>query len=726
MTGVGDIGAEGIVEAKLGPRPGFRIPGLRPRPLDEMDLSMRLWGVACIDAPVGFGNEALAIDWCEQRVPDRWAWLTLDEDDEPERLLRHLVAALRTIDPALGRDVVAALGGASDRAALGRAGAALGRNLAQGDPVGLVLDGYDRLPDTSAAFVRDVLQHGGDALHLIVLTMDAAALAGWPAGVRSHAIGVDALRLDAGMVGRVLETVGADATPDEIDDLTRASGGWPAGVVFTARTAVRTGGRPRFDPADPQIDAYIHRSVCEWLDDDDLAVLREVAVAGVVRPKTIASVTGREDAPLRLRRLADRHVVDVHDDDHRVPGVVRAHLLAEWERIDPDAVAAMRGRAAQHVANVGRLDALAMLVDEAPADPQVRAALLSSHVRYSAAGNGPAIAAMADRCLLVDPSSVELYLVKAWAAAFQGDAKTCRGAMEVARALPVADDLAPFVQAEVGIVAATLHRWEGRLDDSLDATVDAVEASPDGPVPLGYRGVVSGGRLSLWLGNAQFLAGMLDEARTTLVDASALDVWDPISRAAIHGPLALIGWMADDGTGPIHAAIGFSNLRGWNGEAGLLALTATALTRTGDEADDAARQLEVLTDHVPTAVARTLHDVVAAVRATEAEAARRHLRAARRLVEQCPQPGVLPQVLARAAAASAAGAHSDPDVGAPLTDGELRVVRALRGSLTEREIAEQLHLSHNTVRTYRRRAYRKLGVVSREDAVAALRRLEQL
>jgi LuxR family transcriptional regulator, maltose regulon positive regulatory protein len=52
-----------------------------------------------------------------------------------------------------------------------------------------------------------------------------------------------------------------------------------------------------------------------------------------------------------------------------------------------------------------------------------------------------------------------------------------------------------------------------------------------------------------------------------------------------------------------------------------------------------------------------------------------------------------------------------------LTDRELAVLRALRGPLSAREIAAELYLSINTVKGYTKSLYRKLGVVTRAEAV---------
>ncbi|MFZ0972206.1 MAG: LuxR C-terminal-related transcriptional regulator, partial [Solirubrobacteraceae bacterium] len=59
----------------------------------------------------------------------------------------------------------------------------------------------------------------------------------------------------------------------------------------------------------------------------------------------------------------------------------------------------------------------------------------------------------------------------------------------------------------------------------------------------------------------------------------------------------------------------------------------------------------------------------------------------------------------------------------PLTDAELRVLRLLQSGLSYREIAAELFLSHNTVRTHTRHLRTKLGATSRAEAVTRAREL---
>ena len=61
-----------------------------------------------------------------------------------------------------------------------------------------------------------------------------------------------------------------------------------------------------------------------------------------------------------------------------------------------------------------------------------------------------------------------------------------------------------------------------------------------------------------------------------------------------------------------------------------------------------------------------------------------------------------------------------------LTEGETRVLRFLPTHLCAREIAGELHLSANTVKTHMRHLYQKLGVHNRREAVERARDLGML
>lgn len=67
---------------------------------------------------------------------------------------------------------------------------------------------------------------------------------------------------------------------------------------------------------------------------------------------------------------------------------------------------------------------------------------------------------------------------------------------------------------------------------------------------------------------------------------------------------------------------------------------------------------------------------------------------------------------------------SDRDTRAePLTAGELAVLRLIAAGRSNREIADELFLSVNTIRSYSQQRYGKLEVGSRTQAVARARHL---
>jgi DNA-binding CsgD family transcriptional regulator len=60
---------------------------------------------------------------------------------------------------------------------------------------------------------------------------------------------------------------------------------------------------------------------------------------------------------------------------------------------------------------------------------------------------------------------------------------------------------------------------------------------------------------------------------------------------------------------------------------------------------------------------------------------------------------------------------------ASLTEGETRVLRYLPSHLSAQEIADELYVSSNTVKTHQRHLYRKLDVHTRSQAIARARAL---
>ena len=108
-------------------------------------------------------------------------------------------------------------------------------------------------------------------------------------------------------------------------------------------------------------------------------------------------------------------------------------------------------------------------------------------------------------------------------------------------------------------------------------------------------------------------------------------------------------------------------------------------------------------------------------------AARELVLEARELLSRCPEPGTLvPRLLGQAEAAlrlvvDPSGVR--PVVTEALTAREQMVLGLLPSGLTAREIAGELGISRDTVKTHTKRIYQKLGVSSRRNAVSRGREL---
>jgi LuxR family maltose regulon positive regulatory protein len=110
-----------------------------------------------------------------------------------------------------------------------------------------------------------------------------------------------------------------------------------------------------------------------------------------------------------------------------------------------------------------------------------------------------------------------------------------------------------------------------------------------------------------------------------------------------------------------------------------------------------------------------------------AEDARRAYEEGREAVVSCADPGILRERLRRLERSLQLSSPTrSPRSGRgadALSDAERAVLRLLRSELSQREIASELQLSFNTIKTHTRNIYRKLDATARAEAVARARQL---
>ena len=100
----------------------------------------------------------------------------------------------------------------------------------------------------------------------------------------------------------------------------------------------------------------------------------------------------------------------------------------------------------------------------------------------------------------------------------------------------------------------------------------------------------------------------------------------------------------------------------------------------------------------------------------------RTIEEARAAIDSCQDPGVLREKFAEVVRAR----PRDRPRGVELSERELGILRMLGGPLSERDIARELYLSHNTVHSHTKSIYKKLGVSSRSKALGRARELDLL
>jgi len=274
-------------------------------------------------------------------------------------------------------------------------------------------------------------------------------------------------------------------------------------------------------------------------------------------------------------------------------------------------------------------------------------------------------------------------------------------------------------------VLRALHRFKsgdlGRAGDELDRAQQLrTESGPFWPtIERCVRGTTA------------YWAGDLASARSSLASATGLALsYDNVAGFTYAtGYLALIALDADDVS---TARRSLDRVAAYLDPAAdlaahfVLALPLLALGRLLELDGDLERAEHALTRAVACArggagrlervatvatLARLHH------RKGDRQQASRLLAEAAALLRLSPDPG--------RAAAMAADEPSAPRVratgGGELTAREVAVLRLLPTELSLREIADALYVSHNTAKTHSRVLYRKLGVSSRDEAVAAAR-----
>lgn len=204
----------------------------RPHLLGRLDAGLAR-PLTVVSAPAGFGKTTLLGAWAAAGSRPV-AWLTLDAgDSDPGTFLSYLVAALRTLLPALGANVLPLLG-APQPPPVTTILTALLNELAAAPELTLILDDYHALdsPEVDAALAF-LVDHLPRPLHLVIATREdpPLPLARLRAGGRLHELRAADLRFTAAEAAAFLNgAMGLRLDADEVAALEARTEGWIAGL----------------------------------------------------------------------------------------------------------------------------------------------------------------------------------------------------------------------------------------------------------------------------------------------------------------------------------------------------------------------------------------------------------------------------------------------------------------------------------------------------------------
>jgi LuxR family transcriptional regulator, maltose regulon positive regulatory protein len=330
----------------------------RPGLIEHLDegLDRR---VTLISAPAGFGKSTLLGEWvagCGRPA----AWLSLDErDNDPTRFLTYLVAALQTITPSMGRELLGVLQSPQPPLAEAILVALLNEIITQQEDFVLVLDDYHvidaRTVDEALAFL---IEHLPPGVHLAVATREDP---NWPlARLRARGqlteVRASDLRFTLSETAEFLQGVmGLDLSAEETAALETRTEGWIAGLQLAALSMRGREDVPGFIRAfagdNRYILDYLVEEVLQGQPEHIRNFLLQTSVLDRLSGPLCDAITDQEDTGVMLEILERGNFFVVPLDDrrqwyryhHLFAEVLRAHLMAE----QPGRVSILHQRASE-------------------------------------------------------------------------------------------------------------------------------------------------------------------------------------------------------------------------------------------------------------------------------------------------------------------------------------------------------------------------------------------
>ena len=723
---VGSAGLGGLV---VTPRSKVRRPAARPGQLRRSALIARLEESRCelvlVLAPAGSGKTILVSQWAaDAGRPVAWATVTETDGDAVvlmSTLLTALTAAGATIVPPAG--VLTADEPSFSRRVLPQ----FQRALEQVDrPVTLVVDDVHAMAGVKAAVVLTAALESlpdGSRLALVGRSRPDLPVALWRSQGRVLEVGAEDLAFDAAETAELLTgLVGAQPPQELVADVRAATAGWPVAVYLQGQTAAR--GQLPPATASTAFTEYLDTVVLADVDPALVDFLRRTSVLPSMSAPYCDEVLERTDSRNRLRDAEQATLLVTRLEGaggyYRLHPLLRDHLANQLTESEPSTASSLHARAARwceshgygedaivHAARSGDLDLFGALVwAHAPG------ALVVG--RYSTVRGWLSHASDADV-----EASATLSITAAWSAVLKADGA---GALRWAQAAATA--LGPdwkncLNRSTVEPSLALLLALPGTAGfDASAAMAGAAHRALPPTHPLRALALLINGCYLLLTGAVEDGQATIELSRdlarsmnlgTTWVGSSTMLAVLAVQRGAWPDAEEAIAvardvWAEHD-LDDVSTTAWFSAVSAYlHARAGMERRALADLRRVQSMVSGIRPLLPWLHVLVESFVARTYAEL-----GDDASAATA-VRRAHDVLHRVPASFFLTSLVV-----SAEHALLRSDVLSRLTPAEPRLWPYVMRRSTLREIAVELSLSPETVKTEVRSIYRKLGVSSRRE-----------
>ena len=729
---------ETILEATLRPPPARSEWLVRTRLLERLQRANQR-AVTLVAAPAGYGKTIAVTQWlASPSRPAIVAWISLEaSDNDPVRLWTHIATALDRAGCSIARNIAGfvAAGGGHDMltAVLPRVIDAIA---ALSEDTTVVLDDFHVVRSAECnEQIGFFIKHLPEQARLVLITRADPTLrlgrmraAGQLAEIRA-----DDLAFTTAEAFSLLVADGVQLSDDTVSELMRRTEGWPAGLYLAALSLA---GRPdpsefvhHFSGNNRFIGDYLTEEVLGQQPDDVRQFILDMSIVDRFSAALCDYVNGERQSAKILRDLQHTNLFLIPLDGdgqwfrfHHLFGAVARSTL---ETEQPERTAMLHSRAADWFSEHGYIDAAIEHALAAGRGDRAASLVQASWIQYFDAGLGTTVRgwlrALEASSAAQDNTTV---VTAAWMGALSGDREEMDRRLE--QLGRVSDDVAlpdgtKSVESVIALIRG-LFGFGGPVD-MLTSAQRAAELETDGKTP--WYAVANTA-----LGHASYIAGDLQTAARVLPKGAYSEAAPSLIR--IVGLAALSLTQAELGQYDRSRKSAKESMEIVEAKS-LHALPAVSLafTALGQSQAASGELMEALVTLEQGLSLRRknpglspwpmIHHLLVmgrvAIVSGELPLARGLLEEVAPLMREYQHGmGAMIARLEMVQKSLREGRVESPRTEA-LTAREIDVLRRLAGTLSLGEIASELYLSPNTVKSHTTALYRKLGARSRSEAV---------